>query len=344
MKSGRQCVLDGIKIAMAYVGTVIGAGFATGQEILQFFTKYGYNAVYAIGVTTLLFIVVGRKILVLSRRLDAPSFGLLIDHVFGPVSPLVNIYLAISYILICGAMFAGAGALSNELFGTPYILGAFFIATCTLIVSLLGVKGILATNSVIVPFITIFTLVLLLNVLTTNNKTLVSGGISAGQVFPLLKTAITYASFNLILSIGVLAPLGGAVKDIKSLYIGSVLGGGILGLLMLASHTSMLYYVPDVFNKEIPIMLIVDGLGKPFMIFYGVIIWMEIFSTAIGNLFSIDTLVREKSKTQSNIPAVVICAAALFICLFGFSNIVQWFYPALGVLGFVLVGMIFIYA
>ncbi|WP_281182404.1 hypothetical protein [Lacicoccus qingdaonensis] len=29
------------KIAFAYTGVVVGAGFSTGQEILQFFTNHG---------------------------------------------------------------------------------------------------------------------------------------------------------------------------------------------------------------------------------------------------------------------------------------------------------------
>ena len=36
MKSNRSLIYDGFRIAMAYVGTVVGAGFATGQEIIQF--------------------------------------------------------------------------------------------------------------------------------------------------------------------------------------------------------------------------------------------------------------------------------------------------------------------
>jgi uncharacterized membrane protein YkvI len=31
-----------LKVAFAYIGTVVGAGFASGQEILQFFSYFGY--------------------------------------------------------------------------------------------------------------------------------------------------------------------------------------------------------------------------------------------------------------------------------------------------------------
>lgn len=32
---------EAIKIAFAYVGVVVGAGFSTGQEVKQFFSMYG---------------------------------------------------------------------------------------------------------------------------------------------------------------------------------------------------------------------------------------------------------------------------------------------------------------
>ena len=32
---------ESIKIGFAYVGIVVGAGFSTGQEVMQFFTPYG---------------------------------------------------------------------------------------------------------------------------------------------------------------------------------------------------------------------------------------------------------------------------------------------------------------
>jgi len=340
----RQSWSYGIRIAMAYIGTVIGAGFATGQEILQFFTRYGYNSILAILLSTVLFIVVGRKILLLGHKLGAESYGSVIDQMFGAVSPLVNIYLAISYILILGAMFAGAGAMLNEQLGIPYLAGAVITAVVSLAVTLYGVRGILASNSIIAPSIIAFNLFILIYVLFNGYTPSGRIYISSGQILPLLKTGITYASFNLILSVGVLAPMGRAVGDVKSLYIGSLLGGGLLGLLLLIGNYSMLQYTPEIFDREIPLMLIVGKMGRIFLLIYGLIIWLEILSTAIGNLFSIDTVIKEKLKVKSNLPAFAITLAGFLICTLGFSNIVQWFYPALGMIGFILVGMILLQA
>lgn len=110
----------GLKIAMAYTGTVIGAGFASGQEILQFFTRFGYPSFLAILLSTALFILVGLKMLKVGSYLQVKSFRGITAHVFGPLSPLVDLYLCGAFLLLCGAMFAGAGAIFKEHFGRPF--------------------------------------------------------------------------------------------------------------------------------------------------------------------------------------------------------------------------------
>ena len=44
-RSDKKAVM---KYAGAFIAWVIGSGFATGQEILQFFTSYGYYS-YGVG-------------------------------------------------------------------------------------------------------------------------------------------------------------------------------------------------------------------------------------------------------------------------------------------------------
>ena len=52
-----------IRIAGAYVAWVMGSGFATGQEILQFFTSYGYYSFILLGINLAGFLIIGPMIL-----------------------------------------------------------------------------------------------------------------------------------------------------------------------------------------------------------------------------------------------------------------------------------------
>ena len=44
-----------LKIGSAFVGIIVGAGFASGQEILQYFTSFGYIGTLAAVVSMILF-------------------------------------------------------------------------------------------------------------------------------------------------------------------------------------------------------------------------------------------------------------------------------------------------
>ncbi|WP_051021705.1 hypothetical protein [Salinicoccus carnicancri] len=59
MSKGQQ---ESIKIGFAYVGVVLGAGFSTGQEILQFFSNFGTMSYWAVLLSALVIMFLGRQV------------------------------------------------------------------------------------------------------------------------------------------------------------------------------------------------------------------------------------------------------------------------------------------
>ena len=74
-----------LQVAATYVGTVVGAGFATGKEIVQFFTQYGELGMVGILVSGLFFIWLGSKMMLLSHAIGASSYQQLNTYLFGDV-------------------------------------------------------------------------------------------------------------------------------------------------------------------------------------------------------------------------------------------------------------------
>ena len=72
-----------VRVAFTYIGTVVGAGFASGQEILQFFTRYGWLASLTIALSTMLFIWIGIKLMLMAHDLKAESYEDLNQVLFG---------------------------------------------------------------------------------------------------------------------------------------------------------------------------------------------------------------------------------------------------------------------
>ncbi|WP_313778443.1 hypothetical protein [Paenibacillus larvae] len=106
-----------LQIAFTYVGTVVGAGFASGQEILQFFTRYGAVATGTILLSTILFIGVGIKLMLLSREVRAKSYEDMIRYLFGAkAGKWVALFSLLVLLGVSIVMLAGGGlCLKNSL-------------------------------------------------------------------------------------------------------------------------------------------------------------------------------------------------------------------------------------
>ncbi|MGC7880148.1 hypothetical protein ACP3TI_13005, partial [Desulforudis sp. 1190] len=72
-----------VKVAALFVGAVIGAGFASGQEILQFFGVHGRWGLYGALLTIAAFAGLGVKVQVTAVRLQAQNYREVFDYFLG---------------------------------------------------------------------------------------------------------------------------------------------------------------------------------------------------------------------------------------------------------------------
>ena len=103
------------KVAAVYIGTIVGAGFATGQEVLQFFNRFGIWGLGGLAVATILFIVFGYIIMDLGRVLNARSHLEVIRYSGGNIlGTFIDIVITIFLFGSLTAMIAGTGALFEQ--------------------------------------------------------------------------------------------------------------------------------------------------------------------------------------------------------------------------------------
>ena len=135
---------------MVCVGTMIGAGYASGQEIAAFF---GWNpslfVPLACGGLMFAFTAV---LLLVGRRLDTDSISGAHAAMFGRARPAVDAIMLFNALIVLSAMIAGMDATGRDMFGAALPYGAL---TCLVGVLVLrrGNGGLLAANVAVVPFI-----------------------------------------------------------------------------------------------------------------------------------------------------------------------------------------------
>lgn len=109
-----------LQIAFTYIGTIVGAGFATGQEILRFFTRYGHWALLTILFSAALFIWLGTKMMIIARKISADSYEDFNRHLFGAkAGTIISLFTMIILIGVNSIMLAGAGAIFKEHLSLP---------------------------------------------------------------------------------------------------------------------------------------------------------------------------------------------------------------------------------
>ncbi|MCD5407002.1 MAG: hypothetical protein LRZ99_04860 [Desulfotomaculum sp.] len=145
------------KIASVYAGTVVGAGFASGQEVLQFFSFFGVSSFLAVTLAAILFVFFGFIILDLGHRLKANSYREVIRHAGGRwVGKAIDAVITFFLFGAFTAMIAGAGAIFEEQFAAPYLLGSLVLAVSTLLTVMLGIRGVISVISYITPVLLVF--------------------------------------------------------------------------------------------------------------------------------------------------------------------------------------------
>jgi len=334
-------VMLGVRIAFAYVGTVIGAGFASGQEILQFFTIYGKYSVFSILLATFLFVWVGISVLKMGFESRSRSFRDTMKLVFGRLSPFVNAYMLLAIMMVAAAMLAGAGALFEEYIRIPFYTGVAITAVVVWVFVAFGLKGIFAINAWIIPVILIFNVFVFAYSLQMDDYAYEVMPVFDVTVFDIVKAGISYASFNIVLAVGVLTSAGSGVDDPRVLKMGGVLGGVILGAMLLMSNYSLMRYVPEIYEFEVPMLYIVHRMGPFFCAAFAVVMWGAILTTLVANVFSVACAVNDIFKLPVHAALLMTIVACVALSFVGFSRIVAFVYPLLGIIGFIVISVMF---
>jgi uncharacterized membrane protein YkvI len=333
--------VSGLKVAATYIGTVVGAGFATGQEVLQFFNRFSKMGLVGIIVATIMFIIFGYIIMDLGMKLRSRSHQEIINHSAGSIFGIF-LDLLITFFLFGSftAMIAGAGAMFAQQFNVSSSVGNILMAVITAITVMTGINGVINSISFVVPFL-LATVVgtgilsffnaqpdITTTVVNIDESLLISNWFMA---------AALYVSYNIIVSVAVLGPLGSEAKDNKSIRKGAIFGGLGLGLGAVMIYLTLSSNIVELSKYEVPMIEVAGRISYTAQIIYAVVLVAEIYTTAVGALYGFISRVIDfqQGSHKSRLVIIIVSIAALLASQFGFSNIVKFLYPAVGYGGIV---------
>lgn len=320
-----------IQIAFVYVGTVVGAGFATGKEIVQFFTQYGAIGTVMIAGSGGLFIFLGTRLMVMANRLQARSYEQFNAYLFGKMSAVVNLFMFVVLFSVTSVMLSGAGAVFEEQLHMPAHVGLMFTMLLAFVTMLFGLNGILSVNLIVVPLMIAFSL----------SISFMNGGEIVWTKPPLAAffSPFAYVAFNLAMAQVVLVPLATEIKDERAIRLGGWLGGILLMFILFSSHFA-LSLLPNLLSYSIPMAEVVKRSLASFYGLYVVIIYGEIFSSFVAGVFGLHR------KLALFFPNTMFVLVALLLAMYAFSLVgyhalLTVLYPLFGYMSIVFIFLLF---
>ena len=337
-----------LQIAGAYIGLIVGAGFASGQEILQFFTGFGLYGFIGIAIAGLLFAFLGMHVVKTGSILRITSYKRIFYRFCGQyLGAPVDVFVTFFLFGVGAVMIAGSGSLFEQQFGFDPMIGNIIMATLVFATLILNVEKVVTVISLVAPYL--FVLILAITGYAIfwgewKGESLQAGSAILPKAAPnFLAGSFLYVSYNISAGVAMLAIIGGTAKDERIAGRGGILGGVGLGLLILLLHIAMLINVEKIAEFPMPTLRLATEISPVVGWMSGIALLGMIYNTAVGMLYAFTTRFIMPGTKKFKIGVAVIVLLALVSSRIGFVDLVGTVYPVSGYLGMTVIIAIFIH-
>lgn len=159
-----------IKSVCVIIGTIIGAGFASGKEIYIFFNMYGEKGLLGIAVASSVTGIIIHSILTQIRNIEAKNYKEYLNKM--QINPkikevfniIINIFLLMSFYI----MIAGFCAYFQQEFNIPATIIGVIVCFLCYITFMNHIEGVTKINTILIPFLII--MIVLMGIKVNTNR------------------------------------------------------------------------------------------------------------------------------------------------------------------------------
>jgi uncharacterized membrane protein YkvI len=264
---------------------MIGGGYGTGRELVEFFTRFGIGAgllgqLLATALISLTFALT----LMLAVRFGAYDYRTFFKLLLGPAWVLFEALLVVLFVIVLAVMGSAAGAIVHDSFGIPPRAGAAFMLIVVVVLTFFGrelITRVLASWSV-----------LLYAVFGAYFVAVVSGLTSADWAGKLdwsvrpdwLVGGLQYALYN-VSAVPIILYSARAIETERQAISAGAIGGLIAMIPGVLFHLSFVGAYPGILTESLPVYNMFDSLSMPVLYgLYLVVLFGTFVETGAGNI------------------------------------------------------------
>lgn len=368
-------ILTSIMTAGAFISYNVGAGFASGNELLQFYGSWHLEGIIAAIISGTITTVIACMLLFwLGKVSEAQTSSESYRWIAGPIAG--KFFRLFTDILVLGCfmmMFSGAGNLLNEQFHIPSEIGILLLGILTLVVVLGGLKSVETVlgyaGMAILIYIAIFALYTIFgNKSNPANVTLIPDLVKQGKIWqanlfklypfslipdlkdmnsPILE-GMLYSTECVISGFPFYITLGKRSKTTKEALVSGVVAALLYYICIVFVIIILTFNMDVLINPAtqqmyvFPAVAAVNRLWPAGSWTYSILIFTGIFSSTIGYLWVLSERVFPKQEETKKNKVFIVIMTLLGVLLakkISFSMIINSLFPLAGVAGIgVLIG------
>ncbi|AWB81067.1 hypothetical protein C3B44_00860 [Corynebacterium yudongzhengii] len=327
-----------LSIALAFTGIIVGAGFASGQEALQYFVAFGYWGLAGVAVAAILMTISGIALLQLGSYYQAREHLSVLSSISNKaVAWILDIATIITLFSIGFVMFAGGGSNLEQQFGIPVWVGALIMLVLVLITGMLDVNKVTAVIGAITPFVILFIAFVTIWTLVTADWDIAHLNNVTANVDTTLPnwwiSALNYIGLCVMTAVSMTIVIGGNMMDTKAAGFGGVLGGAFfLGMLLLLV-LALFLEVELVADDALPVLTLITNIHPWLGYAMAIVVFGMIFNTAIGMFYALGKRLTRKRRHLYRPVFIAACLIGFVLSFVGFESLVAYLYPLLGYMG-----------
>jgi len=323
-----------IKYIFTIIGIFLGAGFASGKEVFNFFSLYGKNSFLEIILVCFLFFATIYKTLKTKEGEKLKTYEEFLTFLEKKHKlfnskiylRLVNVFLITSFYIMINALCL---LFFEKINISKYIVVIFTIIICYFIFIKNDIKIIFNLNIILIPLIIIIFLIIGIKNISFKTNIIQDEKI----LVPILK-CLLYFSYNILLIIPILFKININKKNFLKTAIGVAISIfillNILNLILISNFNLIK-------NEELPILYLLKTKGTFFSFIYFYMFFSAVVTTLISSGFAFCNNIKKRKKIKISI--FLICS--IFFVSISFSQLINVFYSILGSIGLIEIVLIF---
>lgn len=330
-----------LAVAASFVGIVVGAGFASGMEALQYFVAYGTNGFYGVILASVTMLFAATAFMTFGSYFLANEHNEVFYNVTSKPAAFIMDWSAVACMFSVGfVMFAGAGSNLQQSFGWPIWIGAVAMLALMLIVGRFDVDKVSSVIGWATPLLVVFVLIGSIYSFTQVDVNWNEVGDYAQQEVARADGtpfwwlgALNHTGLNALCGVSMALVMAGDEFDTKSTRYGGILGGAIYAVMLALLVASLLIQVESVNGADMPLLAVIDNVDPVLGFIMTWVIFLMVFNTCLGMFYALAKRLTSKHPERFYPTYAIACVVGFGLSFAGFQPLVNSLYPILGYLG-----------